>query len=1236
MDIWCMAETDFVHLHVHSDYSLLDGACRIDRLFGRAAELGMSAISITDHGNLFGLAEFFETGKQFGIKPILGCELYLVYDHLMTEKPDRGQQKYYHMGVLARNFTGYRNLTKIVSAAHTKGMYYKPRVDMPTLEAHAEGLIGFTGCMQGVIPQAILRNDLPAAREAMERFIGIFGRENFFVEIQDHGIAEQQRMVKPLLDLATEFKVKVICTNDVHYVAADDWCPHDSLLCIQTGAKLGDVKRMRYDSHQFYLKSRAEMALLFKDVPESLNNTLQIAEMCDLELPFNENHYPVYTVPVEVQVDRRTKMDELLDRYLQLKEDLNKQSGIDDKPTIAAEVREVLRTNGSYLLEQCKTGLLERYGVDYDNPGAWQPGPGQPADLAQTLVERVDYELSIIAGTGFVDYFLIVWDFIDWARQQGIPVGPGRGSGAGCLVAYILRITDIDPLRFGLLFERFLNPERVSPPDFDIDFCMRRRDAVVNYVREKYGADCVANIITFGTFGAKMVVRDLARVNDIPPGEADRIAKMVPDDLGITITDAVEKSSELKQEIARNDKAKIIIEQGKVIEGMVRNTGKHACGVIISDQPLTELIPVTMQEGHLTTQFPKDPVEKLGLLKMDFLGLKTLTVIDDAQINVRRTRDLPEFDIEAVTFDDKPTFALLNEARTVGVFQLESGGMQALCRQFGISNIDEIVALIALYRPGPMEWIPDYIKGKKDPKAITFPHPLLEEVCRETYGVMVYQEQVMEAARRIAGYSLGGADILRRAMGKKKPEEMAKQREIFVAGAKEHNQINATKAGEIFSILEKFAGYGFNKSHSAAYAILAYRTAYLKANYPVEFMAAVLSAELGNAEKVAHFIDECAAMNISVLGPDVNESRHNFTPIPNLTDDTEPGSIRFGLGAVRNVGDGAAQHIIAERDSNGPYQDLVDFSRRVDPKTVNRRVYEAMIKSGAFDSTGVDRQHLLDSLDGILSEAASFHSDRAAGQTSLFDLLDDPADASNSGISPIKTSGPEMALEDKLNFEKEMLGFYISGHPMNAYAGLDQAIDTVDLTNIPKTVERVPFRLCGVALNVVRRTTRKDNRLWSYFTLNGRRGGTQINLFPDAFERHGTQVVDGTLLLVTGEYNWDSERSEFRFNADHIAPLEQMLGSVIQEVTFILRNDEKLANRFIERITDEVHFKDGFTKVSLAFWLGGDAIVRTEIAHSLQLQMSAPLMQELRRDPAVLGLQIQTAPPPKKEQRWKR
>jgi DNA polymerase-3 subunit alpha len=615
-------------------------------------------------------------------------------------------------------------------------------------------------------------------------------------------------------------------------------------------------------------------------VPGAIDNTLKLADRIDIDIKFGENHYPVFeqSDPIELT----TKPDDfsrILDIYEVEKTKLLNQNGVDETFVMEAAERNRLTKNGVVLLELCKRGLMERYGVDYDHPEAYSPHEGEPDDRAQQLCEKLDFELAIISGTGFVDYFLIVWDFINWARSRGIPVGPGRGSGAGCVVAYVLKITDIDPLRFGLLFERMLNLERVSPPDFDIDFCMRRRDDVVNFVRDKYGADQVANIITFGTFGAKMIVRDLARVNEVPYAEADQLAKMVPDELNISLEDAVKKSDDLRSAVKTDKTANRIIEHGKVIEGMIRNTGKHACGIIIGDQPLTNLVPVTIQENDLTTQYPKGPVEDLGLLKMDFLGLKTLTVIFDSEQNVRSTKDLPDFDIEKIPLDDSKTFDLLNSGQTIGVFQLESGGMQTLCRQIALSSFEEIIALIALYRPGPMQFIPQFIEGKRDPRTIKVPHPLLEELVTETYGVLVYQEQVMQAAQIIAGYTLGEADILRRAMGKKKPEVMAQQKDIFVAGAKRKNNLNKTDALEIFGILEKFAAYGFNKSHSAAYAMLSYRTAYLKANYPVEFMAGLLSSDLGNADKVAHFVEECSAMHIPVLGPDVNESRENFTPV---------------------------------------------------------------------------------------------------------------------------------------------------------------------------------------------------------------------------------------------------------------------------------------------------------------------------------------------------------------------
>ncbi|HTO02161.1 MAG TPA: DNA polymerase III subunit alpha, partial [Opitutus sp.] len=849
------------------------------------------------------------------------------------------------LGLLAKNLTGYQNLLKMVSDAHLKGFYYKPRTDFETLAKYADGLIGFTGCLASIVPQHLLHDREEEARQACGRFVEIFGRENYFVEIQDHGISEQRKIIPGLLKLAEEFQLKVICSNDVHYVNHHDSGPHDAMLCIQTGSKLEDEKRMRFDGSQFYLKSRDEMAKVFAEIPDSLTNTQLVAEMCDLSIPFpkGSERYPKYPLPTEVKTDR-----------------------------------------AGYLKDLCVAGLRRRYNVDYHDP----THAADPA-LAQTLNERLDYELSIISRTGFIDYFLVVWDFIDWARKHEIPVGPGRGSGAGCLVAYLLGITNLDPLRFKLLFERFLNPERVSPPDFDIDFCMRRRGDVINYVREKYGNDCVANIITYGTLGPKMAIRDLSRVHNLPYAEADRLAKMIPDELNISLDDSLKKSAELRDEVARNPAAKRIIDQALVLEGMVRNTGKHAAGIIITDRPLDEFVPLTLQEGDVTVQYDMNAVGKLGLLKMDFLGLKTLTVIDDAVANIRRTVN-PKFDIEAVGFDDPKTYELLNSGRTTGVFQLESGGMQNLCRQISLSSIDEIVALIALYRPGPMEWIPDYVRGKKDPSTVTYPHKLLEEVCRETYGIMVYQEQVMEAAKVIAGYTLGGADMLRRAMGKKDADAMAKERAKFVEGAKRVNNIEEKIANSIFDILNKFAGYGFNKSHSAAYAVLSYQTGYLKANYPVQFMAAMLSSELGNAEKVSHFVAECEAMGLKVLGPDVNESRENFTPVfraasphaaaprvaglksevegnaPSSAIASEPSAshlklkttdgsgaaIRFGLAGVKGVGELAAQKIIEERDKRGPFIDFDDFITRVDGRAINKRVLEHLAKTGAFDFSG--------------------------------------------------------------------------------------------------------------------------------------------------------------------------------------------------------------------------------------------------------------------------------------------
>jgi len=1176
------ADKNFVHLHVHSDYSLLDGACRIDQLTERAGQLGMSALALTDHGNLFGTIDFYTAAKSKGIKPLIGCELYLA-EGSRLEKQGRSDEgrSIFHLGLLARNLEGYQNLLKLVSDAHLKGFYYKPRTDLDTLARHAGGLIGFTGCLAALVPQHLLHDRWEEARKATARFVDIFGRENYFVEIQDHGIAEQHKVIPGLLRLAREFGLKVICTNDVHYVNASDAGSNDAMLCIQTGSKIADEKRMRFEGQQFYLKSRAEMERLFAEVPESVVNTQAVAEMCDVAIPFpkGSERYPKYPLPAEVGTDRI-----------------------------------------GFLRRLCVAGLERRYGVDYAAPET----AADPAQ-ARVLVDRLDFELGVIETTGFLDYFLVVWDFIDWAKKQGIPVGPGRGSGAGCLVAYLLGITNLDPLRFKLLFERFLNPERVSPPDFDIDFCMRRRGEVIDYVRRKYGDACVANIVTYGTMGAKMVIRDVSRVHSLPYAEADRLAKMIPDDLNITLEQAVAKSAELREEVERNPAAKKIFEQAKVLEGMVRNTGKHAAGIIITDRPLEEFVPLTLQEGDVTVQFDMNAVGKLGLLKMDFLGLKTLTVIADAVDNIRRTAD-PRFDIEQVPIDDPRTFALLNTGRTTGVFQLESGGMQNLCRQLQVSSIDEIIALIALYRPGPMEWIPDYIRGKKDPSTVRYPHKLLEEVCSETYGVMVYQEQVMEAAKIVAGYSLGGADMLRRAMGKKDPVAMAEERGKFIEGAKRLHGIDEKTSDAIFDILNKFAGYGFNKSHSAAYALLSYQTAFLKANYPVQFMAAMLSSELGNSDKVAHFVAECEAMGLGVLGPDVNESREMFTPVG--------GKIRFGLAGIKGVGELAAQRIIAEREANGPFADFDDFVARVDGRAVNKRVLEHLVKTGAFEFSRVGRRRLFECIDAAIAASSAQARDRAAGQDNFLGTLAGPA-RPNGSVHASGDSAPDFTAHERLSFEKELLGFYVSGHPMNTYHGLWEAIDTAPAEELPGLPDRGEFRLCGIAGNLVKKYAKKDNRPWVAFTLATRGSTIALNMFADAFASFGSVLAENAPVLVQGNIIRGADGP--RVNVKECYPLDLAVARTVRKVTWLVRPGAPDLGDFLRRLREAVVREPGDTRMEFAVLLDGGVAPVAEASAALSWRLSAPAFQELRSHPAVAGVRIEARPLElRPETRWAR
>ena len=1220
------ADPNFVHLHVHSDYSLLDGACRIDRLMDRAAGLGMKALALTDHGNLFGAIDFYLQAKSRGIKPLIGCEIYLT-EGSRLERTGRSEEgkSIFHMGVLARNVAGYHNLLKLVSDAHLKGFYYRPRADFETLAKYSEGLVAFSGCLAALIPQRLLQGRYEDARQAAGRFIDIYGRENFFIEIQDHGLAPQHQITPDLLKLAREFNLKVVCTNDVHYVRAEDAGPHDTLLCIQTGAKVADVDRMRFDSQQFYLKSRAEMEQLFHEVPEAVINTQAVAEMCDLTIPFPKGteRYPRYPLPPEVKTDLP-----------------------------------------GYLKQLCIEGLPRRYGVDYatravlPNPERRTLNPEPTAALAAELCERMDYELSIIDQTGYTDYFLVVWDFIHWAKEQGIPVGPGRGSGAGSIAAYLLGITDLDPLRFKLLFERFLNPERVSPPDFDIDFCMRRRGEVIDYVRRKYGNDCVANIITYGTLGAKMVIRDVARVHNVPYAEADRLAKMIPDELNITLDGAIAKSAELRAELEHNPVAQQIVGQGRVLEGMVRNTGKHAAGILITDTPLEEYVPLTLQEGDVTVQYDMNAVAKLGLLKMDFLGLKTLTVIADAVENVRRTAN-PAFDIETIPLDDAKTFALLNSGRTTAVFQLESSGMQGLCRQLQVSNIDEVIALIALFRPGPMEWIPDYIRGKKDPSTVKFPHPLLEEVCHETYGVMVYQEQVMEAAKIIAGYTLGGADMLRRAMGKKDPVAMAEERGKFVAGAKRLHNIDEDTSNAIFDILNKFAGYGFNKSHSAAYAILSYQTAYLKANHPVQFMAAVLSSELGNSEKVAHFIDEALAMGIPVLGPDINESRESFTPVVAAKAATtalrslgEGGSsadgadkIRFGLAGIKGVGEGAAQKIIGERETGGSYRDFDDFIHRVDGRAVNKRVLECLIKTGAFDYSGAARGELFTGLDAAvefisarLSATAADEREKTAGQVFLFGETETPAVRRRNGAAEesLQVGGgngstSDFPLSEQLQYEKELLGFYISGHPMNAYAGLAEALNTVPEDQLLDQPSQSEFRLCGIATGITKKLSRRDNRPWAAFTLATRRVSLPMNMFSDAYEEYAKYLVAETPVLVQG--NLLAGNDGMRINVRECYPLDLVAPALIKKVTWLLKPDHPELAAFLRVLRATVDASYGDTRLEFAFVLADRIAPFAEASAGLGWKLTVAQFQQLRAHPAVAGVLVEAKRPQFKETR---
>ena len=1067
----------FVHLHVHTDYSMLDGACRIEGLAELASSWGMPALACTDHGNMCAAVEFYQTMSKHGVKPIIGCEFYVAPSSRLTRDAKEPHVQGYHLVLLAKDDEGYRNLCRLNATAWLDGFYYKPRIDKEVLAQHSGGLLALSACIGGEVAAHILEDRDDRASAALKEYLAIFGRDDFFLEMQDHGKPEQTKVIRRLAELSSEFGVPLVATNDAHYLLREHAAAHDVLLCIGTQKSLDDPDRLRYDEQEYYLKSPEEMHQLFAEFPEALRNTVAIAEKCNLVMKIDEhveNHYPVYDVPEG-------------------------------------------QTRDEYLRRLCVAALGERYGIDITDPGLTQP---------QTqVIERMDFELTTIAATGFTSYFLVVWDFLRDARERGIPVGPGRGSGAGSIVAYLTRITDIDPIRYGLLFERFLNPDRVSPPDFDIDLCERRRYEVIDYVRRKYGEANVAQIGTFGTLKAKAVIKDVGRTMNRPFAEVNLLTKQVPADPKMTLAKALEENHELRDLEQNEEWVRDVLTYSRVLEGLNRNMSIHAAGVIIGDQPLADLVPLARgANNEVITQFPAGPCEDLGLLKMDFLGLRTLTIIQDGVSLIKLNRG-EDVDMDTIPLDDSGTFELLNKGNTIAVFQLESGGMRDLCRRFGVHRLEDIIALIALYRPGPMQFLDEFISRKTGQTPIEYDVPQMGPILSETYGIMLYQEQVMQVVQTVAGFSLGQADILRRAMGKKKVKEMEEQHGKFLTGCG-RNGIDKALAECIWEKINRFAGYGFNKSHSAAYAMLSYRTAYLKANYPVELMAAVLSSELGNAEKLAFFLKECREMGIEVKPPDVNTSGLQFS-----VDGT---TIRFGLAAVKGVGSAAAENILEAR-KRGRFDDLLGFCERLAASKVNRRVLESLCKAGAFDCFGLRRAQVFAMIDDAMATAQGTAADKAAGQGSLFSL--------ELAVPDV----PEWPESELLAFEKELLGFYVTGHPLAEYEDIVRTFEVHTAAEAPVLADESPARIAGILASIEMKRARKDQRPWAVVGLEGLEGSVECLVFADMYEKCADLLIPEAPVFVEGTVS-NREEEDAKLLAEKLIPMAEASALLTAEV----------------------------------------------------------------------------------------
>ncbi len=1056
----------FTHLHVHTEYSLLDGSSKIKELTARAKELGMDSLAITDHGVMYGVIDFYKAARENGIKPIIGCEVYVAPGSRFDRENVSGEDRYYHLILLAENNTGYQNLMKIVSKGFVDGFYYKPRVDYEVLTTYHEGIIALSACLAGEVQRNLERGLYEDAKKSALRYEEIFGKGNFFLELQDHGIPAQKLVNQGLMRLSKELSIELVATNDSHYIYADDAQAHDILLCIQTGKKVTDENRMRYEGGQYYLKSEEEMRSLFPYAPQAIENTAKIAARCNVEIEFGVTKLPQFQVPEG-------------------------------------------ETSWSYLNRLCMEGLKRRYP---DDDG--------------TLKARLDYELDVIHTMGYVDYFLIVWDFIHFARSQGIPVGPGRGSAAGSIVSYCLEITNIDPLRYDLLFERFLNPERVSMPDIDIDFCFERRQEVIDYVVRKYGKDQVVQIVTFGTLAAKGVIRDVGRVLDMPYAQCDAIAKMVPNDLGMTLDRALKESPDLRNAYNSDSQVKYLIDMSKRLEGLPRHTSMHAAGVVISRTSVDEYVPLSRAaDGTITTQFTMTTLEELGLLKMDFLGLRTLTVISNAVRQVEKNHGI-HLDMDHIDYNDKQVLDSIGTGKTEGIFQLESSGMKAFMKELKPENLEDIIAGISLYRPGPMDFIPKYLKGKNDRNAITYDCPQLEHILGPTYGCIVYQEQVMQIVRDLAGYTMGRSDLVRRAMSKKKASVMEKERQNFVYGNPEEgvagciaNGIDEKTANTIYDEMIDFAKYAFNKSHAACYAVVAYQTAYLKYYYPLEFMAALMTSVMDNAGKTAEYILTCRQMGISILPPDINEGESGFSVSGN--------AIRYGLSAIKSVGTSVVDSIVAERQQNGLFTSLEDFVERMTNKEANKKTMENFIKSGALDSLPGNRRQKMMVMPELLEQKNKEKKTSMAGQMSLFDFADEETKDDFRITMP---NVPEYPKEELLAFEKETLGIYVSGHPMDAYESMwrkNITATTADFLVDEETDRAVVtdgemVTVGGMVAGKTVKTTR-TGQMMAFVTLEDMLGSVEVLVFPKIYESRREIFSQDEKLFIQGRVSLGDE-----------------------------------------------------------------------------------------------------------------